>query len=318
MTDYLHELVTAVKKLAVELERTPTRAELEKSITGGNYKLAKVGGFSIVLQAAGLQPYNERRKKVKITNEIFEVDLEKHLASYKPRPTYEQKPFPTAAIISDIHWPFESNKVVSKFYSYVAENKPTWVIINGDAWDMYSFSKYPRSHNIFMPKDEERMAREKNVKFWKEIQRLSPGSKCVQMMGNHDIRALKRALEVLPAAYDWIAEKLKELFTFDNVTTIMDPREELMLRDDIAVFHGYQTRMGAHRDYTLISCFVGHTHKGGTVFRSLANGAQIWECNSGVAGDPESKGLSYTSQKIHNMTPGFSALDKYGPRFIPV
>ena len=318
MTEYLHELVAAVKKLAVELERTPTRAELEKSITGGNHKLAKVGGFSVVLQAAGLQSYNERRTKVKITNEIFEVDLEKHLASYKPRPTYQPKPFPTAAIISDIHWPFESEKVVSKFYDYVEENKPEFVIINGDAWDMYSFSKYPRSHNIFMPKDEERLAREKNLKFWQEIQKRSPKSKCVQMMGNHDIRALKRALEVLPVAADWIAEKLKELFTFDNVTTIMDPREEFMLRDDIAVFHGYQTRMGAHRDYTLISCFVGHTHKGGTVFRSLANGAQIWECNSGVAGDPESKGLSYTSQKIHNMTPGFSALDKYGPRFIPI
>jgi hypothetical protein len=138
------------------------------------------------------------------------------------------------------------------------------------------------------------------------------------MMGNHDIRPLKQTLEHFPVGEDWIKEKLQEMFSFDGVQTIMDPREEFFLRDDICVFHGYRTQLGSHRDFILMSCFIGHTHKGGVVWRTIGrHGQQIFECNSGVAGDPESKGLSYTNQKIHNMTPGFAAMDALGPRFIP-
>lgn len=181
----------------------------------------------------------------------------------------------------------------------------------------YSHSKYPRSHNEFTPREEERLARERNEKFWKDVQAASPGSKCVQMMGNHCIRPLKRVLEVYPAAEDWIEQYLKNLFTFDGVKTVFDPREELFLRDDIIVLHGYRSKLGQHRDFALMSCFTGHTHRGGVVWRSLADGRQIFECNSGVAGDPESKGLTYTAQKIHDWTPGFAIMCELGPMFVP-
>jgi hypothetical protein len=318
--DDTHFLVSEVKRLALELGRSPTRAEFETAVAGAHSKLSALGGFTILLQRAGLDTYEERRsgKKRKIDNSIFMVkDIESFLGNYQPRPIIELPPIPTLASISDIHWPFSSQRVIDRFYEYVGDEKPDNVVINGDAWDMFSHSKYPRSHNVFTPREEERLSRQKNEDFWKEIRRRSPKSKKRQLMGNHDIRPLKRILEEYPSAEDWVKRELERLFTFEDVETTHDPREELFLREDTLVFHGYRSQLGQHRDYTLMNCVNGHTHVGGVVFRKI-RGQVIWELNSGVAGDPESKGLSYTPQKITHWTPGFAVIDKLGPRFVSV
>lgn len=312
-----HEVIEAVKNLALELGRSPTRREYEKTVKGARYRLDKYfdGNFSLLLTAAGLEPAPTTR--VKITNKVFERDIVSHLENYQPRDLkIEVIPYPTIASISDIHWPFGNKKVIEKFLDFVEKNQPQYVFINGDAWDMYSFSKYPRSHNIFTPKEEQAQARKMNEEFWAEVRKRSPKSKCIQLMGNHDVRPLKRILEVLPAAEDWIEEKLKQLFSFEGVETVMDSREEYKI-GDILVFHGYKGKLGDHRDHTLYNCINGHTHKGGAVFREI-RGQTLWELNSGVAGDPQSKGLTYTPQKITGWTPGFCAVDEHGPRFIPV
>jgi predicted phosphodiesterase len=321
--DEQHEVISRLKAMAVEQGRTPTRDECEMQIRGYRRIITKFfnGSHSIMLQAAGLDTYNDRRapgsaRAKRIDNSIFERDIERHLEEYEPRAYSPPAYGPTLAVISDIHWPFQCDRVIAAFLAYVEEQKPDYVVINGDAWDMYSHSKYPRSHNVFTPRDEERMARERNEAFWAEVRKRSPGSKCYQLMGNHDVRPLKRVLEVYPEAEDWIKEKLTKLFSFDGVTTFMDPRQELYIDDKTFVFHGNRTQLGAHRDFTLMNCHIGHTHKGGVVFKQLRTEV-IYEANSGVAGDPESKGLTYTAQKINDMTPGFGARDKYGPRFIP-
>jgi predicted phosphodiesterase len=310
-----HDLVSALKQVAVELGKTPTRREFTERVPGGHAYERLFGSYSALIQAAGLDPID--RKQPKISNAIFQRDIEKHLEDYQPKPLPERKPYPSLAVISDVHWPFENRKVIEKFLDYVEKHKPRWVIINGDAWDMYSHSKYPRSHNVFTPREEQALARKRNEEFWCEVRKRSPQSQCVQMMGNHDVRPLKRVLEVYPAAEDWISQKLQELFTFDGVKTIMDAREELFVSEDVIVFHGYRSQLGAHRDYTLYSCINGHTHVGGVVWRQIRGGT-LFEANSGVAGDPYSKGLNYTPQKITHWTPGFLGMDDYGPRFIPV
>ena len=312
-----HDLVCKLKELALSLGRTPTRAEFEAGHVGGKYQLEKLfKTYTTLVTAAGLDPAQPRRRK-RIGNEIFEKDLEKHL-DHQPHRVVEIKdygPYPTLATISDIHWPFENQRVINRFYEYVGDVSPEWVTLNGDAHDFYGHSRFPRSHNVFTPRDEEKLSRSKNEVFWTEIQKRSPTSKCYQLMGNHDLRPLKRVLETYPEAEDWIAEKIKSLFTFPGVKTIEDPRQELMIREDIAIFHGYRSGLGDHRDYTLMNCVIGHTHKGGVTFKRI-RGQTLWELNSGLAGDPEAKGLTYTPQKISVWTPGFGAINRLGPRFI--
>jgi predicted phosphodiesterase len=307
-----HELIQALRDKAVELGRVPTATEL-----GHRWAVTKAfGGHSELLKAAGMERETQPNQHTKITNAVFERDINQHLASYEPRhykpPVYSV----TWASISDLHFPFYCKRVVQKFYEYVSKHKPQFVILNGDAWDMYSQSKFPRSHNVFTPREERELCLKLNREFWAEIKKRSPKSQCYQLIGNHDARPLKRILEAVPTAEDWIQEALERDFTFEGVKTIFDPRQELMLDETTACFHGYRSGLGAHRDYTLMNTVNGHTHRGGAVFRQIRN-TVLFECNSGFAGDPESKGLSYTPQKITEMTPGFSAGDEYGPRFIP-
>lgn len=317
MSDQLHELIAALKDFALELGRSPTRAEFETRIKNGNLRIKKAGGFITLLKAAGLETYDERRSGKRITNAIFERDLSAVLEAHKPREESEREKWPRIAIISDIHWPFSNAKVLEAFHAYCKQHKPEIVIINGDAWDMYAHSKYPRSYNTYSPRDEQELSRKANEAFWKRIQTDCPGVRCIQMLGNHDVRPLKRVLESYPAAEDWVEEMLRRLFTYEGVETIFDPRQELMLPGNIMVHHGYRSKLGDHSSYTLYNCIVGHTHLGGVVFRQM-RGQVRWECNSGVAGDPESKALSYSPQKITHWTPGFAWVDEYGPRFIPV
>jgi predicted phosphodiesterase len=310
-----HETLCAVKELALELGRTPSRREFEMKYSGGKYSLEKTfGTFTALLIAAGLETYGDRQKK--ITNAIFERDIVAHTEAFKPRELAPPLPWPRISAISDIHFPFAHQKVLQRFYERVEEFQPEWIFVNGDAWDMYSHSKFPRSHNQFTPREEHQLARAQNEAFWIEVRKRVPSAQCIQMLGNHDVRPLKRVLESYPEAEDWITEMLHKSLTFDGVKTIFDSREEFLI-GDIAIFHGYRSELGAHRDFTLMNCINGHTHVGGATFRQV-HGRTIWELNSGLAGDPEAKGLTYTPQKITKWTLGFAEVDHLGPRFIPL
>ncbi len=312
-----HELIAALKDLALELGRTPTRSEFIGRVAGGAYQLTRVfGTYSLMLKAGGLDTYDDRRKARKIDGSIFQRDIEQHVEAYKPREFSERKPWPKIAILPDVHFPWENKKVLEAFYKFVEVNQPEHIVQIGDLYDAYSHAKFPRSHNQFTPREETDLSRGKAVAMWDAIKKAAPKATRYQILGNHDIRPLKRILEVYPEAEDWIKNEVHKLMTFDGVTTMFDPREELII-GDIAILHGYRSQLGQHRDFTLMNCVTGHSHVGGAVFRQI-QGRVLWELNAGFAADPEGKGLTYTSQKLSRWTPGFGWIDSYGPRFVPV
>lgn len=87
----------------------------------------------------------------------------------------------------------------------------------GDLLDMYSHSKFPKSQNVYTPKDEEEAGIKKARELWAAIRKASPNSKCVGLLGNHDIRPLKRTLESAPQLEHWIEKYFKDLMQFDGV-----------------------------------------------------------------------------------------------------
>jgi predicted phosphodiesterase len=315
-----HLLLSALKDLAAELGRRPTQLEFERQCYSNRQIRKYFGTWGKLLEQCGFDTYHTPKLKSKSERaNIFAVSIEKHLEDYVPREIPEPLPLSpniTIASISDIHWPFENKKVVKRFIEYCGDEKPDKVIINGDAADQYSHAKFPRSHNVFTPEEEENLWRERNTQFWIDVKKVHPNAECYQLLGNHDVRVFKRTMEVQPQIEHWVKKYMAELFKFDGVTTIMDPREELIF-GNIAIFHGYRSKLGDHRDYTLMNCINGHTHMGGVVFRKIRGGV-LWELNSGLAGDPEARGLTYTGQKIGTWTPGFGALNRYGPQFVAV
>ncbi len=199
--------------------------------------------------------------------------------------------------------------------SIIKEVQPDHVVQLGDLYDLFGFSRYPRSLNICTPKQEMEQARAMAERFWHNVQQACPGARCHQLIGNHDERALKRTLEQLPAAEGLMRPALQELFTFPGVSTQPDFREELVI-DDVVYQHGHLT-FGQHAAHNRRSTVTGHLHKAAIRWWQDERGL-YFEMNAGWVGDASSHIISYKAQRrLHGLTLGIAQVDVYGPRFIP-
>lgn len=301
--------------MAIELDRTPLRHEFLRAVKGAKHKMEKYyGNFSVMCQAAGLDQSNKISSNKLNNQHIFRADIEQVMEEHKPRLSVEPIKYKRTLVIGDCHFPFVHKPTLEKIYEFARTHKPEIIIQVGDLYDLYAHSKFPRSQNVYSPVEEERLAREGAELMWKTLKEICPDAECYQMYGNHDVRPIKRTMEVAPQMEHIVAKYIESLMSFDGVKLIVDPREELII-GDIQFIHGYRSKIGDHRDYTLMNTVCGHLHRAGVMYRRV-NGRAIWEMNVGFIGDPESKVFGYTPQKIKDYTLAFGWIDCYGPRVI--
>lgn len=312
--DDLTKWVQSIKELANELGRTPLRLEIESRHLLPSNKI-KIIGYNELIAMAGLTALTETERKnvKKITNDIFNRNIDQHLEDYVPRKSKPQKPFSKILCWPDSHYPFVNKEAEQKMIKFAIENQPDYIIQIGDMLDFYSASKFPRSQNVYTPKEEERLGIEMATNAWKQLREGCPKAKCYQLMGNHDVRPLKRTLESLPIAEHWMEAYFKQLFTFEGVETVFDTRQELEI-DGILFTHGFLSP-GTHKDYYLKNVIHGHDHKLYVQHRRI-HGQNIFEMSCGFLGDVEAKALSYTPSKLANFQLGFGWVDQWGARTI--
>lgn len=315
--DLKHQITADIKAVTADLGRVPTRDEYFRQSMGKHSEktVRRVfGSFGIAVQAAGLVP--QQFKRIKVTAEdLFARDVAEHLDAQIPAPDNARLPddFAPTIAIGDLHFPFAHKPSVSRCLEFIGDMKPKRAVQLGDLFDMYSWGKFPRSKNIYNPHEEMRRARADAESFWTEVQRRAPGIECWQLLGNHDARPLKRAIEAAPEIEIFL--RIDNFYEFPGVHLVADPRQELIL-DGIAFLHGYRSGLGDHRDHMLMSVVCGHTHKGGVDCRQV-RGEILFELNAGYLGDPDTKAFSYTPQRAQKWTRGWGWIDKWGPRFVP-
>ena len=311
--DKLHHIVAEIKRYYQDYGKPPSISEL-RAMGHSKYIIEK----HTMRQLCEMAGVNEVRVNVnevkKITNDIFKTNIETHINSYIPRTPIEQPKWSKMLILGDFHAPFHSERALEEVVKFCEIFQPKYIIQMGDVFDMYSHSKFPRSHNIFTPKEEEALAREAVENMWKSLKAKAPKATCYQVLGNHDARPLKRVVESLPTMEHWVQGYFKEIMTFDGVTTMFDIREELEI-DQILFTHGFLHSEGRHRDYYLRNVVFGHLHKLWVQYRRFHR-QTFWEMCCGFLGEPESKGLTYQPSKQANYQLGFSAIDQFGPRVI--
>lgn len=306
------DLISKLFQFQNDYQRIPTRDEFCATVKNGHNLIKEnFGTWTDFLIAAGIE-----RKPRKIDNSIFERDIDLHLQKHEPIELVKSEPWKKTLFIGDTHFPFVHKETLNQILDFIDYAKPQVIVQVGDLYDLYSHAKFPRSHNVFTPKEESKLARSGAEEMWASIRKRAPKARLIQICGNHDIRPIKRVLESYPEAEDWIEEIIKKMMSFDGVQLISDPREELELDGNVKVIHGYYTGIGKHRDFNVSNIVCGHTHRGGVVFKQVRNEI-LWELNAGLCGDPSSKGLSYTAQRTIDWTLGWGWLDEYGPRFIP-
>lgn len=315
----LHALVAALKELGRELGRTPFREEFTDKYCTKHHVNKVAGGWTELLRAADMyEPPGTRGKQLKKLDSatLFGASIEEALNQYEPVKYQSIKTKSTILVIGDTHFPFVNKDCLEAIYAFNKKIKPDYIVQVGDLYDLFAHSKFPRSHNIYKPEEEEQLGRKAACEMWERLISDNKNAKCFQLWGNHDLRPAKRVLESLPTMEHVVKEYYKQLMTFSGVTTIEDYRQELII-DGIVFHHGYRSQLGSHRDYVLRNFVCGHSHKGGVVYKRLRDEV-IWELNAGFVGDADSKVLAYTAQKIHDQTLGWGFIDEYGPRFIPL
>ncbi len=223
----------------------------------------------------------------------------------------------SAIISGDKHYPFANSKMVDEEIHIVADRKPEVFIQVGDLMDMYNFSRFSKSVNFMTPADELRKAKADSAAFFKRVQKASPKTRCILLVGNHSTtRIMKNLLSKAPEYESIVGEAAEELLRFPGVETLASERSEVHTPDWIAI-HGWSCRPMFHANYFNKSVFHGHTHVGGVVYRATAGGC-IFECDAGHTVDTASLPLSYTMTVTNRWVAGVAEWDKYGPRFIPL
>lgn len=316
--DNKHAIVSEIKQLAQELGRTPCLTEWKERTRFSRrvleHEFGAVQTWNHAVVAAGLIP-TKGRGRVKLTQEeVFGRDIRETLEAHEPR---ERKPAQVSEpilIIGDAHFPFVHHQTLEKIYRFAEKHRPKHIVQMGDLYDFFAHSKFPRSQNFYSPDQEMAEGRKAAEEMWKTIRGLCPDAKCHQLLGNHDVRPLKRIMESAPTLESLLVRAIEPLFEFEGVQTIKDPRDELVLQG-VTMVHGYASRPGFNRDFVLGNCVNAHTHRAGVVYRALRE-QTIWELNPGFIGDETSKALSYTPQRTTGWTLGWGWIDEYGPRAI--
>lgn len=214
-----------------------------------------------------------------------------------------------------MHLPWVDWKSVDKIYEHIERTKPKLVIQLGDLFDFFAYSKYARSLDLCTPKEEVSEARQGAENFWKQIRKLLPGSaRCIQLLGNHDQRLLKRAAEKFPEILSIL--RVGDLYEFRGVESLKDASEFFSF-EGVVYTHGHLTKLGDHCKHFQQPVVHGHTHRAGVIYYNTRKGP-IWELDCGYLADQTQVPLQYGITKHNHWVKGFGVVDCLGPRFIPL
>jgi predicted phosphodiesterase len=211
-------------------------------------------------------------------------------------------------VISDTHFPYANEEALSKVMALIKKERPTHVVQIGDLLDQYALSRYARDVNLSTPKSELERGRKQAAKMWKDIQKIVPRAKCIQLLGNHDLRAQKRLMERLPEMESLV--DIAALYRFPKVTTLKSDRDSITI-DGVVYVHGWLSKSLDHAKHFNKPVVHGHRHRG-----AVETQGKLWSMDVGFLGDERLLPFSYTMNKVTNWTLGCGIVENGKPRLV--
>lgn len=223
----------------------------------------------------------------------------------------------TIFAIGDQHLPFLHKPTFEKILVLTELIKPHYIVMMGDLYDLYSFSKFTKRLNM-TAQDELSEGRKMAEEMFRLLKMKSPESIIYTIRGNHDERLAARVYEKFGSDLESVMS-YRELWKFDGVNTVFDPKEVLTI-EGVDFTHGHLGRLGDHmRSMDFRNVVTGHSHTGGVMFHRLHTGEIRFELNAGYTGDPFHPALLYRPlKKYFGWTHGLGIIDPFGPRFCPL
>jgi UDP-2,3-diacylglucosamine pyrophosphatase LpxH len=215
--------------------------------------------------------------------------------------------------LGDIHAPYIDALAVTAALNLVAQLKPDVVVQVGDAYEFDNGSNWRATAERERPSDEFARGRRTLEEIWQEVRRVAPKARCIQMMGNHDERLVKRAFEKVPEAAHMVRDGVRQMMTFPGVE--LDESELVPLGrfagEEWCAVHGFKWP-GAHAAMYASNVLCGHLHRGYTM--TVPGGYQ--EVNAGWLGENDHHSKFYARARKQNWNHGVAVIDDLGPRFV--
>lgn len=211
-------------------------------------------------------------------------------------------------VVPDTHFPFHDKKALKKVLQLIKKEKPTHVVQIGDLLDQYSFSKYSKSVGI-TPKDDVIKGLKAAKQFWTDVKKAAPKAKCLQLLGNHDIRMKKRIADNLPELEAFFDPN--DLYRFKGVFLASSDRDYIDI-DGVRYLHGYLSKSIDHALKQNRSVVHGHRHRP----ELSTYGPALWSMDVGFLGNEKELPFQYTQSKTTNWRLACGLVENGLPRLI--
>jgi hypothetical protein len=186
----------------------------------------------------------------------------------------------TLAVIGDLHYPYQDDQVLKAVEDFLVEQKPDYLIYNGDIGDFYQVSDFAKE-----PKRLGELQEDINqIKaMFARHKRLLPGTKKILLAGTHEFRWEKYLQKHAPALADLDAMSIEELYNLEEYgIEYIDYERGLLVNgifliihgDIVAVESGYTAKR--HMDKKGGSGICNHTHRGGSHYKRDRFGTYGW------------------------------------------
>ena len=188
-----------------------------------------------------------------------------------------------AAILSDIHLPYEDKDALTKALKLTKEFSPDIIILNGDICDCISLSRYSRSLDERNFNEEVKAVR----KFLYDLRRRFPLANILYRIGNHEQRVQKFLIEKAAELSELDELMLPSLFHLKQLKINWLESEDLLDLCGLKVLHGHEVS-GTLQVFparglqlaTMCSSICGHSHRSSFfIARNIERKViQSWTC----------------------------------------
>ena len=188
-----------------------------------------------------------------------------------------------AVIANDFHIPFHDEKALLLFKLFLRNQRPDWLILNGDLQDFWEISTYdhtPRSGKGF--KHEVEVGR----RVLRSFRRSLPGARITWIEGNHEFRLRKYLIQNARELYGLPGLSVPELFDLKRLKIEYIPCHKLATKftDNFIrvgnLYVGHWDKVSKNAAYAAkllveekgVSLLQGHTHRFGAHARTTVDG----------------------------------------------
>lgn len=190
---------------------------------------------------------------------------ERSQTSVKHHPNLVRSTTLKVACVSDIHYPYQDERIEEIAFSFIKDFKPDVVVWNGDVWDFYAISQYTKDVKKKMDIQEEMDYGAGRVKMW--MKELGPRTKGYFIMGNHEARLGKMISRNVPALAALRSTSIEKNLDFNDMGLEFIPEHRDLFIGSMLFTHGNVVRsfagasVKAQYDQFGCSTLIGHTHR---------------------------------------------------------